>query len=418
MRRRFTVIALAGAVATMLLALLVGLGATHIHSANAAGPGPTPTPTPFVCPGPWYTIASPNPGANVDELDAVAAVTPNDVWAVGLSQDIMYDEMSPLFEHWDGHAWSVASYAANGVSGSNFVGVTAISKHDVWAVGSNGGAAVTAHWDGATWQLAFAPTPADGNYASFKSVSATAADDVWAVGLYISGGFWHTLIEHWDGSAWSIVPSPNQENSGVLQGVVALSPSDVWAVGYYQRDGVYEKYTLVEHWDGSAWSIVPSPNRGQYQDNVLTGVAAVSAQDIWAVGYVTDAQTSLTEHWDGSAWSEVAAPPPAADGYGTTLLAVAVAPDRTVWAVGGQTIRWDGSSWTSIPAPVAAMSDSGVLNGVVALSPSNVWAVGSTGASTAGTQRSLTMQYRPPDHGTGMGNGTQCPHSNLGSTQP
>ena len=40
----------------------------------------------------------------------------------------------------------------------------------------------------------------------------------------------------------------------------------------------------VEHWNGTSWAIVPSPNMGT-GNNHLNGVAAVSASDVWAVGY-------------------------------------------------------------------------------------------------------------------------------------
>src|SRR3954466_3149445 len=52
------------------------------------------------------------------------------------------------------------------------------------------------------------------------------------------------------------------------------------------------------------WNVVPSPNRGTL-DNYLRGVTAVSANDIWAVGfyYNGSVQRTLTEHWDGTNWS-------------------------------------------------------------------------------------------------------------------
>ena len=62
----------------------------------------------------------------------------------------------------------------------------------------------------------------------------------------------------------------------------------------------------MEHWNGTAWSVVPSPNVGP----VLTlshGVAAVSANDVWAVGSYDVTDKALVEHWDGTAWSVVQA---------------------------------------------------------------------------------------------------------------
>jgi len=113
-------------------------------------------------------------------------------------------------------------------------------------------------------------------------VAALSTNDVWAVGTYGTISLPQTLTEHWDGSAWSIVPSPNMGTGGnYLQGVAAISANDVWAVGQYAAFAALQ--TLVEHWNGSAWSIVPSPNASDF-NNTLNGVAAISANDVWAAG--------------------------------------------------------------------------------------------------------------------------------------
>src|SRR4051794_13492246 len=87
---------------------------------------------------------------------------------------------------------------------------------------------------------------------------------------------------------------------GRLGGVAAVSTNDVWAVGNAGGD------TLTEHWDGTSWSIVPSPHPGA-STNELFEVVALSTNDVWAVGYYYDGSTdaTLTEHWDGTAWSVV-----------------------------------------------------------------------------------------------------------------
>ncbi len=36
-----------------------------------------------------------------------------------------------------------------------------------------------------------------------------SVNDVWAVGEYIDFGSFHTLTEHWNGTVWSVVPSPS-----------------------------------------------------------------------------------------------------------------------------------------------------------------------------------------------------------------
>src|SRR6266536_3205590 len=110
---------------------------------------------------------------------------------------------------------------------------------------------------------------------------------------------------------WSVVPSPNGSSSSGLSAVAVVSANDVWAVGSSgsQRSG---GQTLIEHWNGTSWSVVtsPSPATG---NNELFSVSAASASSIWTVGFLTNntsGQTpndqTLIEHWNGSSWSVVA----------------------------------------------------------------------------------------------------------------
>src|SRR5439155_24893318 len=116
-----------------------------------------------------------------------------------------------------------------------------------------------------------------------------------------------TLVQHWDGTRWQTVPSPNPGTAGnYLLGVAAVSAADVWAVGYFVHSLTGSR-TLVEHWDGSAWKVVASPNPGP-ASNSLSAIAASSATGVWAVGtYATldGANRTLVERWDGSAWAVV-----------------------------------------------------------------------------------------------------------------
>src|SRR5205814_7682090 len=136
------------------------------------------------------------------------------------------------------------------------------------------------------------------------------------------------------GLAWRVVPSPNQGNNDILNGVAAVAANDIWAVG--QTDGG----SLTEHWNGTSWSVVPSPG------GPFNGVAAISANDVWAVG--TYSGDPLTEHWNGSTWSIVASPT-----ISGTLYGVAAISANDVWAVGSyssgtRTVHCDGSSWTRV----------------------------------------------------------------------
>src|SRR2546427_5023090 len=80
-------------------------------------------------------------------------------------------------------------------------------------------------------------------------------------GFYLnSTGAVRTLTMYWNGTHWAIGTSANA-NSTVNQliGVTALSATNVWAVGYYFTSHDV-KQTLIDHWNGSKWSVVSSPN--------------------------------------------------------------------------------------------------------------------------------------------------------------
>ena len=80
----------------------------------------------------------------------------------------------------------------------------------------------------------------------FNDVAAAASNDVWAVGYQGVGLAINTLIEHWDGTSWSIVSSPAFTGVGPIYGISADASNDVWAVGGNKS----------LHFDGTSWSLV------------------------------------------------------------------------------------------------------------------------------------------------------------------
>src|SRR5262249_47289756 len=156
----------------------------------------------------------------------------------------------------------------------------------------------------------------------------------WAVGVRLDDQYRdRALIEAWNGSSWSIVavPQPGSERD-LLFGASATSSSDVWVVGDQQgADGRFE--TLVEHWNGSQWTVAPSPDPGS-TDNHLYAVSAVAPDDVWAVGQQlgdTGPDQALIEHWNGTQWSVVPSP---AQGTASVLLDGVAANGEGAWAVG------------------------------------------------------------------------------------
>jgi hypothetical protein len=171
------------------------------------------------------------------------------------------------------------------LGGGTLASVAAVSSNDVWAVGAVGDgddAALAEHWNGSAWSIV--PTPGILGDALFASVTVVSASDVWAAGSQGS----KTLTEHWNGSAWSIVSSPNPlpttKGNNFLTGVTALSSTDVWAVGSTLDFTLGElEQTVTLHWDGANWSVVGSPNRGT-GSNLLEGVDSPGTGLVFAAG--------------------------------------------------------------------------------------------------------------------------------------
>ena len=137
------------------------------------------------------------------------------------------------------------------------------------------------------------------------------------------------------------------------------------------------KRTLIEHYNGSVWQVGASPNVGT-GDNVLTGVAAITANNVWAAGY--SPLGALILHYNGAGWHVVSAP------TACKLNAITAINTNDVWAVGAMGYRsctenFDGTSWRLVSTPIMGSSDN-TLQGVSGSSSQNVWAVGTIVAET------------------------------------
>src|SRR5207248_7258711 len=116
------------------------------------------------------------------------------------------------------------------------------------------------------------------------------SNELWAVGPNIGSYNVPTLIEHWNGHQWSIVPSPSPgAGFNALPSVAALAANNVWAVGYY-TNGEVPILTLIEHWDGTSWSVVPSPNPSSAADYLTAVTRVPHTSQLWAVGFYAASQ--------------------------------------------------------------------------------------------------------------------------------
>jgi hypothetical protein len=265
----------------------------------------------------------------------------------------------------------------NGTSAATLKGVSAVTANDVWAVGSTNDGAVIDHWNGSGWSEV--PSPA-GACCTLNAVSAASASDVIAVGNDypapspgVPGGPLPIAVR-WNGSSWSRTAVPSGLQGESLNDVAALSPTDAWAVGVGTTSG-----TLALHWNGSAWSRVPSPNPATIDFRLrVNAVSGTSANDVWIVGGqrgpkrpgYSGTNLPYVLHWNGSAWTAVATPDIGSD----YLVDVSAVSATNAWAVSflGSVLHWDGTAWT-----VATKLSQGAISTVTAVSATDVWITGS-----------------------------------------
>ena len=290
-------------------------------------------------------------------------------------------------------------------------GVVSLSATNAWAVGFNNNPngpqfaenTLIEHFDGQSWQIVPSPNKALPQN-ELHAVAGSSATDIWAVGTALdpAASPAKTLILHFNGSSWTIVPSPSPDTSNnTLFAVAAISPTNAYAAGYHQAlpttaNPNPKSETLILHWDGTNWTQVatPNPNLAAGSNNQLLGMTAVSATDIWAVGFSGNLQASfvpLALHFDGISWNPVAAVPPSTAATGDYFSAISAVNSNDIWAVGqtnGNSTHpvlehWDGVQWTKFGFRFSQTTNSNfvALYSVSAVASQFVWAVGEIAGS-------------------------------------
>jgi hypothetical protein len=297
----------------------------------------------------WTAFPAPMiKGDNKSFLYGVVAISPSLAWAAGNVTDGAH--RGQVIEEWNGTKWRLFPRPRfRKQDRADVFAMTSSSANDVWAIGSlvnlrNGRriSPLFEHWNGTAWTA----TTGESSNEFLFGASADAANDAWAVGFNGSDSI-TTSAMHWDGTKWKRVATPNVgEGTNKLNAVLALAPNDVWAVGSstpVAPPNQAATVTLIEHFDGTSWAVVPSPNVGPNsanQSNRLLGLTANSANDIWAFGsyFPPDGsghQMTLLLHWDGYSWTIASSPNPAKDGFPCDLFWAGVAPSPgDVWILG------------------------------------------------------------------------------------
>lgn len=409
MRARTTAAA-AAAVLFACTSATASAAAGPAAAAGAAGSGSACTT--------WQLVRSPAPGfltppssPSYAEFSSVSVLSSHDVWFVGRNLGAA-DNNQPWAAHWNGHSVAASrevplypgaqsAYVSDPYRGSFDSGT------DGWFLADTNqyptfapSVAFGYHWHDGQWAtvpMAVSPHP-DSQGPRFTAIAAVSPDDAWAAGAsYSTKAVFGTtavgaLIAHWDGTTWNTVPNPAANRPGaVLHALGVVSPSDIWAVG---QQGNPNQITysgsrpLIEHWDGSAWSVIPAPAAGK--PSFLYAVSGDSATDAWAVGYQTKTTLGpLIEHWDGKTWNAVTLPPGLTNLNG--LVGVYAAAPDDVWATEGGSeypfelagpehhvfLHWDGTAWSAVPGPGPREYGFGYwYEAIGGTGPGNIWAAG------------------------------------------
>ena len=273
----------------------------------------------------------------------VTCVTASDCWAVGAQGTGNGKLPNLLAENWNGSTWSVVptpdingyllSVTCTGASSCVAVGIDVDAKNNPL-----GG--IILSWNGSEWSQSSPQAPAQ-PYSGLNSVTCAGPTDCWAVGFagpnqiqynFVPGVAPNVigssaLVEHWNGSQWLIVPTPAPMSPGgqYLSSTTCSGASNCWATGATMDAAGNPSTTLVDHWDGTAWVTVPSPNPAT-NGSLLTSVTCMDAADCWAAGASgwtnNSTPTPFIENWNGSAWSVEPSPNVVAFGYLSGLTCV------------------------------------------------------------------------------------------------
>jgi hypothetical protein len=284
----------------------------------------------------WSIVPSPDvPGQSPDYLSGVSCTTTTFCMAVGGG------EGASFAESWNGVTWATVPSPAGGLALSS---VSCVDGSFCMAVGTSPSpvfGSLAEEWDGAAWALAPTPSSPAGDEVSLTAVSCFSTTICESVGsVYVPeavGSETRGLAESWNGQAWSFAPILSPSDSTYLYGLSCPRPTWCLAVGFSART------TLSELWNGTGWSVVPSANTGSGEQDNLLAVSCTGTTFCDAVGYVAlpseGLNTTLSESWDGSSWSVVPTPNPILSGF--SILEGVSCPASQLCSAGG---RWYGVS--------------------------------------------------------------------------
>jgi hypothetical protein len=340
------------------------------------------------------SIPSPNALQTV-ELAAVTCASASFCVAVGNQPGATSGSTNTLIEHWNGSSWSiVTSPNPAGAGQSQLYGVSCAGPSFCVAVGVSGPGStfvnpLVEQWNGISWSIATAPNPAGSPATELNQVSCVTSMWCTAVGYSEnSSNNRIALVEAWNGTAWTVVTTtpPMGSTTSELNSVTCTTTSWCMAVGGYTNASA-NFVSLAEVWNGTAWSVVPSPNPGAGTSGEFSGVSCAGANFCVAVGQWFNGSVFQAQMagWDGTSWTNLQVPEsnPTFFNYlnsvsclsATSCSAVGVAVNGSVGSP--VALVWNGVSWSIVTAPSPQGATSSSLDSVTCITGWKCEAVGS-----------------------------------------
>jgi hypothetical protein len=305
-----------------------------------------------------------------------------------------------LSERWNGTKWSIVP-SPNGLpagTSTALYDVSCTGSAFCMAVGEAGTKIITMTWNGSKWSTVASANPTNVQYAYLTGVSCTSTTNCVAAGLrYTPDGRGPTLMERWNGKAWSILnaPTPPGNNPVRLHTISCPQATNCYAVGEFDLGGPGKPAALALKWNGTTFSLAYETKPKEV--NTLFGVSCVDPSNCTAVGWTQTVYPSrgpirtMVERWNGTKWSRLSSPSPG-NGFSELLAASCISSTRCT-AVGDMSTtagertlveRSSGTVWSPVAGANAAPPATSWLSGISCRSPANCIAVGHT-ALQAGT---------------------------------
>jgi hypothetical protein len=206
---------------------------------------------------------------------------------------------STLIERWNGSGWSIMpSPDASGAPTTTLAAISCTGAGPAATCAAVGSAAtrpagnpyyaVAERMVHGRWAVVNTPKVSENESNALTAVSCTSANSCVAVGGR-QRGLGASLIERWNGKAWTVATSvnPNGYTLSQFNGISCTSAKNCIAAGLYSRDGFVD-FTLINRWNGTRWSIDSSPKPAGAAGSAFTGVSCATANKCFAVGtYLT-----------------------------------------------------------------------------------------------------------------------------------